>query len=121
MKRFAAVIILIGLGWVGHSLAQKSETTGTGDPTGHCNNAEYLNRTTGERWVCVNNAWSKDATLSFSLPSSTVGNLPTCNAGAAYQMRAVSDALLPAALATVAGGGAIKVAVMCDGTLWKIL
>lgn len=51
----------------------------------------------------------------------TVSTLPTCNAGAAYTITVVSDALLPAALATVAGGGAVKVAVMCDGSAWKIL
>lgn len=51
----------------------------------------------------------------------TVSTLPTCNAGAAYTITVVSDALLPAALATVAGGGAVKVAVMCDGSLWKVL
>ena len=49
----------------------------------------------------------------------TVATLSTCNAGAEGTMSAVSDALAPAFLATVVGGGAVHTAVYCDGTNWK--
>jgi hypothetical protein len=35
-------------------------------------------------------------------------------------MYIVTDALTPVALATVAGGGAVKVPVICNGTNWIV-
>lgn len=53
-------------------------------------------------------------------PSTTVASLPTCNAGAAGTMYMVTNALVPVALATVAGGGAVTVGVTCSGTAWIV-
>jgi hypothetical protein len=53
-------------------------------------------------------------------PTSTIGNLPTCNAGTQGAMYFVTDALLPAALATVGAGGAVKVGVTCNGSAWIV-
>ena len=57
--------------------------------------------------------------VGLKLPNYTVATLPACNAGYTYVMAAVSDASAPAYNATVAGGGAVKVPVMCDGAAWK--
>lgn len=48
----------------------------------------------------------------------TVATLPTGSAG---QMAYVTDALTPAALSAVAGGGAVVVAVFHNGTTWIVL
>ena len=61
--------------------------------------------------------------LSFKVTAVGVGSLPTCNAGAEGQHRAVNDAnaTFTAGIgATVANGGANHVPVYCDGTNWKI-
>jgi hypothetical protein len=42
---------------------------GSGDPSGFCNNAVYINTATKEHWTCSNNAWSKDS----------AGSVPTSN------------------------------------------
>lgn len=52
--------------------------------------------------------------------TATIATLPTCNSGSQGQMFIVTDALLPASLATVASGGAVKVGVMCNGTNWIV-
>lgn len=49
-----------------------------------------------------------------------ISSLPTCNAGTKGAMYLVTDALLPAALATVASGGAVVVGVTCNGTVWIV-
>jgi hypothetical protein len=54
------------------------------------------------------------------LPSMLVADLPTCNAASEAARSAVTDALTPVALSTVAGSGAVKVAVRCDGTNWVV-
>jgi len=56
-----------------------------------------------------------------SLPRSAIGSLPTCNAAAEGTLFGVTDALIPAALATVAAGGAVHVSVYCNGTNWIVL
>jgi hypothetical protein len=53
-------------------------------------------------------------------PTATVSTLPTCNSGAQGQMYFVTDSLLPAALAIVAAGGAVKIGVTCNGTNWIV-
>ena len=53
-------------------------------------------------------------------PSFTVSALPTCGAGIAGGMAWVTDANATTFLTTVAGGGANKVPVSCDGTNWVI-
>lgn len=59
------------------------------------------------------------------LSTATVGaggsQLPACNAGARGTSYIVTDALLPAALATVVGGGVVVVNVTCDGTNWTVM
>lgn len=55
------------------------------------------------------------SSLGPSAPVSTVANLPACNAATQGALYLVTDALLPAALANVAGGGAVKVLVVCNG------
>lgn len=64
-----------------------------------------------------------DPTMPGYVPvrqTATVSTLPTCNAGAKGAMYLVTDSLLPAALATVSGGGAVVVGVMCNGTNWIV-
>lgn len=53
-------------------------------------------------------------------PSSKVGSLPTCDAARTGGMAWVTDANATTFLSTVAGGGANKVPVSCDGTNWVI-
>lgn len=54
-------------------------------------------------------------------PSSTVVTLgTTCTGGQIGQQYIVTDALLPAALAIIAGGGAVKIGVTCNGTNWIV-
>ena len=60
------------------------------------------------------------AGVSITLPSGTISSLPACVAGLTGQQRLVTDALLPAFLATVGAGGSVKVAVFCNGTNWTI-
>jgi hypothetical protein len=44
--------------------------------------------------------------------------LPTCNAGAAGLSAVVNDATVPTYNATLTGGGAVTVPVLCNGTNW---
>ena len=55
-----------------------------------------------------------------SRPVTTVSGLPTCNSGSQGVMYFVTDALAPVALATLAGGGAVKIGVTCNGTNWIV-
>lgn len=48
----------------------------------------------------------------------TVGTLPACNSTRKGSLYMVTDALLPTFLATVSGGGAVSVLVMCNGSNW---
>lgn len=69
-------------------------------------------------------------TSKFGIPStngaggvqllmSTVAQLPTCDASHVGILRGVYDAAaVPVYNATVAGGGAVRVVVMCNGTNW---
>jgi len=52
---------------------------------------------------------------------SNASGLPACNAGAEGTIRFVNDALTPAALAAVVGGGAVHVGVMCLNGSWIVL
>lgn len=49
---------------------------------------------------------------------STVASLPTCNAAREGAIYGVTDALAPAFLATIVGGGTVHTAVYCNGTNW---
>jgi len=51
----------------------------------------------------------------------SVGTLPTCNASAEGLIFGVTDALTPAALSVVVGGGAVHVSVYCNGSSWIVL
>lgn len=53
-------------------------------------------------------------------PTSAIAGLPACAAGTKGYMYIVTDALLPAALATVASGGAVNIGVTCNGTNWIV-
>ena len=55
-----------------------------------------------------------------SRPVTTVSGLPTCNSGTQGVIYFVTDALTPVALATVAGSGAVKIGVTCNGTNWIV-
>lgn len=57
---------------------------------------------------------------AFQLTTVHVADLPTCNGGAEGQLYEVDDALLPAALAIVANGGAQHVGVRCNATNWIV-
>lgn len=50
----------------------------------------------------------------------TVAALPACTASTRGFLYGVTDALLPAALAAVTGGGAVVVTVFCNGTNWIV-
>jgi len=52
---------------------------------------------------------------------SVVAALPLCGVRTEGIIYEVTDALLPAALAIVAGSGAVRVLVFCDGTNWVVL
>jgi hypothetical protein len=54
------------------------------------------------------------------VPVTAVGSLPS-PVGIEGQIRGVNDALLPAALAIVAAGGAVHVPVYSDGTNWRVM
>lgn len=62
--------------------------------------------------------FNADGTVQFKRVL-TVATLPTCNGAAEGTYSQVNDALAPAFLATVVGGGAVHTAVYCDGTNWK--
>ena len=53
-------------------------------------------------------------------PSSTAAALPSCIATLRGSMFVVTDALVPVALATLAGGGAVTVLVFCNGSNWIV-
>jgi len=55
-----------------------------------------------------------------SRPITTVSGLPTCNSGTQGVIYFVTDALAPVALSTVAGSGAVKIGVTCNGTNWIV-
>lgn len=55
-------------------------------------------------------------TFAWSIPTAALEIIPTCNTSLQGTMYEVTDALLPAALATVAGSGAVKVGVTCNGS-----
>lgn len=55
------------------------------------------------------------------LQTTVVGSLPSCSTALRGAMYVVTDSLLPAALAQVAGGGAVVVGVICNGTIWIVL
>lgn len=65
------------------------------------------------------------ATGQVKLSTATVAaggaQIPACNAGLAGTSYLVTDALLPAALAILAGGGAVVVSVTCNGTNWIVM
>jgi hypothetical protein len=57
---------------------------------------------------------------AVQVPVVTVAGLPTCNSTAEGLQYAVNNALTPVALSAVAGGGAVHVAVHCNGTTWIV-
>lgn len=63
-------------------------------------------------------AFAPISVLSSQVVVTTVGSLGTCNAGAEGTMKAVSDALTPAFLVTLVGGGSVHTPAYCDGTNW---
>ena len=66
----------------------------------------------------IDRAASSHAVDTVPLPSYTVATLPT--PAEAGHFAFVTDALLPAAGSTVAGGGAVRVPVFFNGTLWIV-
>lgn len=63
-----------------------------------------------------NGGGTSNGALVLQRPTTTVAALPACTAANRGVMYVVTNALLPVALATVAGAGAVVVGVMCDGT-----
>lgn len=57
---------------------------------------------------------------AVKIPLSTVTNLPTCSAATEGLLRGVTDALTPVALASVVGGGAVRLSAYCNGTAWIV-
>jgi hypothetical protein len=57
--------------------------------------------------------------MQFAYKSYTVATLPTCNAAAKGAQAMVSDATSPTYNASLTGGGAVAITVMCDGSAWK--
>lgn len=70
-------------------------------------------------WACGALAQPIPAPLPVRL-TTTVAALPACATATRGTMYVVTDALLPAALATVANGGAVVVGVLCNGTNWIV-
>jgi len=68
--------------------------------------------------------WSQNAVVrlgqSPKVTAVAIGSLPTCNGGSEGTFAAVTDALLPVALAVVSAGGAVHVPVYCNGTAWIV-
>ena len=58
--------------------------------------------------------------MQANFNTTTVGALPAAATARVGARMFVSDALLPAILTTVAGGGAVPVPVYSDGTDWKV-
>lgn len=56
----------------------------------------------------------------ISAPSSTTAGLPACSAATSGFLYQATDALTPVALSILAGGGAVKVLVICNGTNWIV-
>lgn len=52
------------------------------------------------------------------VPRATVATIPACNNGNEGALYIVSDALLPAFGATLAGGGVVHILVVCNGSNW---
>lgn len=55
-----------------------------------------------------------------SVQKHTVAAIPACTAGQNGVVRQVTDALTPTIGAIVAGGGAVTVFVVCNGTNWIV-
>lgn len=68
-----------------------------------------------------NGGGTSNYTPPLQVPVTTVAALPTCTTGLRGTLYTVTNALLPAALATVAAGGVVVVGVICDGTNWIVL
>lgn len=52
--------------------------------------------------------------------NTTVAALPACTAANSGVVYRVTDSLVPALGASVAGGGAVAVLVRCNGTAWLV-
>jgi hypothetical protein len=62
---------------------------------------------------------SSNGAGAVALPATPVAQLPTCDVSHIGYLRAVVDAAAaPVYNATVAGGGSVRVMVMCNGTNW---
>lgn len=57
---------------------------------------------------------------SPSRPIVAVSGLPSCATATKGAMYLVTDALVPVALNTVAGSGAVVIGVTCNGTNWIV-
>lgn len=53
-------------------------------------------------------------------PTTVVASLPACSTATRGMMYMVTDALTPVAIATVTGGGAVIVGVICNGSAWIV-
>lgn len=53
-------------------------------------------------------------------PTTTVANLPVCNAATRGMMVAVTDGLLPTLLGAILGGGSVYTPVTCNGTIFVV-
>lgn len=90
-----------------------------GDPTyGFYRDGSNIYTLYNGTFVRSTNSSAETMSIPFGLKNYTVATLPACAAGRKYQMAAVSDANAPTYNATIAGGGAVAVPVMCDGTTW---
>jgi hypothetical protein len=55
----------------------------------------------------------------IELPATTtIANLPVCNAASQGQIRMVSDATAPTYNGVLTGGGAVVIMTFCNGTAW---
>lgn len=76
--------------------------------------------TTSGQTITYNATTSSLVCQAPTRPSSTTAGLPTCNSTILGQEYIVTDALLPVALANIAGGGAVKIGVTCNGVNWIV-
>lgn len=69
---------------------------------------------------CTTSAGAVTTACTPKRPFTTVGALPTCNAGIKGQMQMVTDALTPVILTAVSAGGAVSIGVTCNGSVWIV-
>ena len=108
----------------GHALSSNVTVSASDVNLGNVSNTSDANKPVSTAQQAALDLKAPLASPTFTGPVKltpvAISALPTCNAGAIGSMAIVTDALLPAFLATVAAGGSVKVPVFCDGSNWIV-